>query len=269
MDRTPPGSNGPRRLATHGCLRTEDGDVGIDVLCLEEDSARKLETRSTDNGEEVEWNLDRLGVPLLELATAPDVRTPEHARTTAAALGRRLRDRARSGAARRHPSGPEREHRLWGSRRDQGMPEPRLDPSHHPARDGPSVATSIDWRTTSGRPMTCRLCPRIVDWMTPRWRHASAAQATELLPVAPIDVSAAFAGCDSAMVRRGLDEHGHAMHGIVLPGFHGLLGTKRTDVEGLNFHVLGVSWRPRRSSPESQVCSTATNSQPMASRRMT
>ena len=29
-------------LATHGCLRTEDGDVGIDVLCLEEDSARKL-----------------------------------------------------------------------------------------------------------------------------------------------------------------------------------------------------------------------------------
>ena len=87
--------------------------------------------------------------------------------------------------------------------------------------------------------MTCRLCPRIVDWMTPRWRHASSAQATELLPVAPIDVSAAFAGCDSAMVRRGLDEHGHAMHGIVLPGFHGLLGTKRTDVEGAQLPRLG------------------------------
>ena len=226
-------------LATHGCLRTEDGDVGIDVLCLEEDSARKLETRSTDNGEEVEWNLDRLGVPLLELATAPDVRTPEHARTTAAALGRRLRD---TRSVRRG---------LGSIRQDLNVSIACGD------RVEIKGCQNLDWipriirlemvrqlhfhRLANHLRATHDLPPlpedRRLDDAEVEARVA--AQATELLPVAPIDVSAAFARCDSTMVRRGLDEHGHAMHGIVLPGFHGLLGTKRTDVEGAQLPRLG------------------------------
>jgi glutamyl-tRNA(Gln) amidotransferase subunit E len=56
-------------VATDGTLQTDGGPVGIDVLCLEEDSARKLDTLSTPNGEQVIYNLDRLGLPLIEIAT--------------------------------------------------------------------------------------------------------------------------------------------------------------------------------------------------------
>ena len=59
-------------ISTDGKLSTEGGLVGIDVLCLEEDSARKLDTISTENGEQVIYNLDRLGLPLIEIATAGD-----------------------------------------------------------------------------------------------------------------------------------------------------------------------------------------------------
>ena len=62
--------------------------MGISVLCLEEDSARKLDTIATDNGPRVVYNLDRLGLPLIEIATEPDVKTPEHAKETSIALGR-------------------------------------------------------------------------------------------------------------------------------------------------------------------------------------
>ena len=82
-------------IATDGILVVEGGDVGIDVLCLEEDSARRLDTISSDDGEVVIWNLDRLGIPLVELATAPDVRDPVHAKATAKAIGTLLRDTRR------------------------------------------------------------------------------------------------------------------------------------------------------------------------------
>ena len=82
-------------VATHGSIQTPTGGVGIDVICLEEDSARKLDTRSTSDGEQVVYTLDRLGVPLVEVATAPDVQTPEHAKETALALGTLLRDTRR------------------------------------------------------------------------------------------------------------------------------------------------------------------------------
>ena len=78
-------------IATDGVLETEGGPVGIDVVCLEEDSARKLDTMSFPHGQQVIYNLDRLGLPLIEIATSPDVVSPDHAQTTAMALGRVLR----------------------------------------------------------------------------------------------------------------------------------------------------------------------------------
>ncbi|GIR77206.1 MAG: hypothetical protein CM15mP79_1430 [Methanobacteriota archaeon] len=78
-------------VAQDGTLQTPEGPVGVDVICLEEDSARKLSTVDTDSGERVSYNLDRLGLPLIEIATAPDVQTPDHAQSTARALGAVLR----------------------------------------------------------------------------------------------------------------------------------------------------------------------------------
>ena len=82
-------------VATNGFIGTDLGDVGIDVICLEEDSARKLETESTADGEVVFYTLDRLGVPLVEIATAPDIQTPEHAKQVASMLGTLLRQTRR------------------------------------------------------------------------------------------------------------------------------------------------------------------------------
>ena len=82
-------------IATDGTLATEEGPVGVDVVCLEEDSARKLDTVNTAHGQQVLYNLDRLGLPLIEIATSPDVISPDHAKTTAMALGRVLRQTRR------------------------------------------------------------------------------------------------------------------------------------------------------------------------------
>jgi glutamyl-tRNA(Gln) amidotransferase subunit E len=74
-------------LATNGVLQVEGKQYGIPTICLEEDAARIIETR----GEEKVYRLDRLGIPLVEVATDPDIRTPEEARDIALAIGQTLR----------------------------------------------------------------------------------------------------------------------------------------------------------------------------------
>lgn len=62
-------------------------DVGVQTLALEEDSCQRLpEERGT-----VVWGLDRLGIPLIEVATEPTIRDGAHARAVAARLGALLR----------------------------------------------------------------------------------------------------------------------------------------------------------------------------------
>lgn len=74
-------------VATQGYLETSNGNVGVDVLCLEEEAAQKVE----DRGDSVVYSLDRLGIPLVEIGTAPDIVSPEHAKETAAQIGMILR----------------------------------------------------------------------------------------------------------------------------------------------------------------------------------
>ncbi len=74
-------------VATDGGIETEEGGVGVDSLCLEEDAASKIETE----GDAVVYSLDRLGIPLVEIGTAPDIKTAEQARKVAEQLGMILR----------------------------------------------------------------------------------------------------------------------------------------------------------------------------------
>ncbi len=74
-------------LAHSGYLETSFGKVGIDTVCLEEDSARIV---TKDEGKAV-YRLDRLGIPLVEIATAPVLDTPEKIKETALKLGEILR----------------------------------------------------------------------------------------------------------------------------------------------------------------------------------
>jgi len=75
-------------VAHGGALPMADGSrVALQSLCLEEDSAR--ETGEAE-GERV-FRLDRLGIPLIEIATAPDIRSAEEAQAVAARIGQLLR----------------------------------------------------------------------------------------------------------------------------------------------------------------------------------
>tara|TARA_Y100000310_G_C20691659_1_gene822665 strand:- start:2992 stop:4395 length:1404 start_codon:yes stop_codon:yes gene_type:complete len=74
-------------VAFDGFVDTSKGKVGISSICLEEESAQKLEA----NKHIVKYRLDRLGVALLEIATEPDIKDPEHAKEVSSILGMILR----------------------------------------------------------------------------------------------------------------------------------------------------------------------------------
>jgi len=78
-------------IASDGFIETSSGKVGIGVLCLEEEAARIIE----DKGDELIYSLDRLGIPLVEIGTAPDIVSPAHARESAQILGMILRSTGR------------------------------------------------------------------------------------------------------------------------------------------------------------------------------
>ncbi|HPE63971.1 MAG TPA: Glu-tRNA(Gln) amidotransferase subunit GatE [Methanothrix sp.] len=78
-------------VASHGSIDTSCGKVGMETICLEEEAARIID----DRGDEVVYSLDRLGIPLVEICTSPDVVSPQHAREVAQRLGMILRSTGR------------------------------------------------------------------------------------------------------------------------------------------------------------------------------
>ena len=74
-------------IAYDGVLTTSKGIVKIPIICLEEEACQKL----GDSKEAVKYRLDRLGIPLIEIATAADIKNPEHAKEVAEKLGMILR----------------------------------------------------------------------------------------------------------------------------------------------------------------------------------
>jgi glutamyl-tRNA(Gln) amidotransferase subunit E len=74
-------------IALNGHIRVDDKVIGVQTLCLEEDAARKVEESEVESV----YVLDRLGIPLVEIATAPDIDTPELALRTALKIGQLVR----------------------------------------------------------------------------------------------------------------------------------------------------------------------------------
>jgi len=82
-------------IGKDGYIETSHGRVGINYVYLEEDAARPASGGDVDAGSEGEdvkvYKLDRLGIPLLEVVTAPDIKTPEQAKDVALEIGDILR----------------------------------------------------------------------------------------------------------------------------------------------------------------------------------
>ena len=74
-------------IATDGRLEVDGKVFGIPTILVEEDAARKI----TEREGEVVYRLDRLGIPLIEVATTPDIHSPEEAREVAFRIGSLLR----------------------------------------------------------------------------------------------------------------------------------------------------------------------------------
>ncbi|MCK4531237.1 MAG: Glu-tRNA(Gln) amidotransferase subunit GatE [Candidatus Aenigmarchaeota archaeon] len=70
-------------VGINGKLQTSFGGVGVTNLCIEEESAQIL----GGDGNRVIYGLDRLGIPLVEIGTSPDIRSPEQAKEVAEKLG--------------------------------------------------------------------------------------------------------------------------------------------------------------------------------------
>ncbi|MHB8584846.1 MAG: Glu-tRNA(Gln) amidotransferase subunit GatE [Thermoplasmatota archaeon] len=193
-------------LATGGAIETSGGRIGIATLCLEEDAARKI----GEEGGLVTYRLDRLGIPLVEIATDPDIHTPEVAREAAEAIGLALRS---TGKVKRG---------LGTIRQDLNVSIPR--------------GARVEIKGVQ----ELRLLPLAVAWEARRQEHllhtqsdlakrgASAADLDRAL----IDITDLLRATESKVVRPAIDQGGVVL-ALALPRFGGLIGAAQKDAPRL------------------------------------
>jgi len=77
-------------IALDGWIKVGEKTIPMQAASLEEDAARK--TTTLDEGKTTCYRIDRLGIPLIEVATAPVIYSPVEAQEVAFAIGSILRD---------------------------------------------------------------------------------------------------------------------------------------------------------------------------------
>lgn len=191
-------------LSTKGVVRSEEGDVGIDSLCLEEDSARRLERV----GNVQQYRLDRLGIPLVEIATAPELRSPQHAREIAEAIGMALRA---TGKVKRGIGTIRQDLNVSiakGARVEiKGVQELRL------------IAPAVEWEVK-----------RQVHLLEVRDELQRRGATEQDYAQEVVDLSTLFADSKAKLIAGALGR-GEGVHGVRLPKLSGLLGIKDKDAE--------------------------------------
>jgi len=74
-------------IALGGKIKLKEKEIGIETIALEEDSAKLSEKKE----KEIIYSLDRLGIPLIELTTKPEIFSPKEAKETALKIGELMR----------------------------------------------------------------------------------------------------------------------------------------------------------------------------------
>jgi len=180
-----------------GWVEVEGKRVPVSTVCLEEDAARKV----GESGSEVVYRLDRLGIPLVEIATAPVLSSPEEAGLAALRIGQLLR---------------------MTGRVKRGLGTIRQDLN---------ISVEGGARVEVKGVQELELIPRVVELEVQRQRRLleirdelrrrGVTQAD--LDRAPVDVTEVFRDSSSRIARRALSAGGVAL-AVKLPGFAGLLG---------------------------------------------
>ncbi|MEE2758672.1 MAG: Glu-tRNA(Gln) amidotransferase subunit GatE [Candidatus Thermoplasmatota archaeon] len=225
-------------VGTHGSIQTPSGPVGVDVICLEEDSARKLDTRSTPDGEQVVYTLDRLGVPLVEVATAPDVQTPEHAKETALALGTLLRDTRR---VRRGLGSIRQDLNVSIGAGDRVEIKGCQDLDWIPRIIRLEMARQLHFYRLANQLRADNNLPALPPHRNqdnPETEAQVAEKVSEMMPLLMLDLSSEFSRCESKMINESLAS-GAVVLGLKLSGLSGKIGSKELDSEGSQLPRLG------------------------------
>lgn len=183
-------------IATGGSLDVGGKKISISTVCLEEDAARRIK----EEGREIVFRIDRLGIPLIEIATGPEIKTPEEAKRVAERLGSLLR------ATRR-------------VRRGIGS-----------IREDLNVSIAGGARVEIKGVQELYLLPQYIDNEVRRQsalievsRELAKRDISELKPE-KFDLSKELAKTKSKVLVKSLGEGGRIL-GIKLPGFAGLLGS--------------------------------------------
>lgn len=193
-------------ISTDGEIQLNGKKISILSVCLEEDAARKIET--TDK--EITYRLDRLGIPLIEVATGPDMRTPEEVMEVALRIGTMLRATKRV----KRGIGTIREDlniSIPGGARIEikGVQELRLLPLF--------VENEVKRQ---------KMLLKIKDILNKR--------KTKEVKFEPIDVTDIFKECQSKIIKSALSDKGKVI-AVKLPGFAGVMngekGTLRLGAE--------------------------------------
>jgi len=185
-------------IALDGFIMEGEKKIGIQTLCLEEDAARKI----SEEGNKVFYRVDRLGIPLVEIATAPDINDPEEAMRVALKLGQLVR--------------------LTGyAKRGLGTIRQDLNVS---IRDGAKVEIK--------GVQHLYLIPKVVELEALRQQRLLEIR-DELLKrnVKPddireeiVEVTEVFENTSSKIIRRSIATPGNGVFAVVLKKFKGLLG---------------------------------------------
>jgi len=70
-----------------GEIKAAGKTIHLEQVAIEEDAARRI----SEEGDTITYRLDRLGIPLIEITTAPEIHTPQEAYEAAARIGAILR----------------------------------------------------------------------------------------------------------------------------------------------------------------------------------
>ena len=180
-------------VAREGAIETDDGPVGIEDLMLEEESAQRV--AETDAG--VRYSLDRLGIPLVEIGTDPDIRSPEQAKEAAERIGMLLRS---TGAVKRG---------LGTIRQDVNV---SIAEGARVEIKGVQSLEDIDDIVANEVRRQVELLD-IAEELGEREAHCGAIE----------DVTDVFADTESGVVRSAIEDDGRVM-AVALHGFDGLVG---------------------------------------------
>src|SRR3970040_409023 len=82
-----PGFQRTMMVSQGGYLEADGQKIGVQSICLEEDAAKLLADRETER----DYSLERLGIPLVEIALEPVSASPSEMRKIALTMGRLLR----------------------------------------------------------------------------------------------------------------------------------------------------------------------------------